>query len=225
MTKKDHGEIERLLAVAKQRVSGSLARLRDRHGEQERAAYRSANAELLTLERRLAEVRGEPYATPLDFPVQWDTGAPLPHLICSDDRTFLMFLVETIDPNWDGTYATIKDPAGTAPEPLALVEFRRCVSVKLGAPNDEVLSGHPLDGKGLEPYTAQVVMNSPWLAELQRINRVHSGYRPESWTKLSHYVFWFHDSTFECVAEGWSVEVHHESLASLLARACARLTA
>lgn len=75
MTKKDHGEIERLLAVAKRRVSGTLARLRDRHGEEEQAAYRSANADLLALERRLAEARGEPYATPLDFPVQWDTGA------------------------------------------------------------------------------------------------------------------------------------------------------
>jgi hypothetical protein len=220
----EHGELERLLAAARRRLKGALAGLRDRFGNEEWEAYHAANTELLTLERRLAAARGEPYATPLDFPVKWDTGAPLPHLICDDGRAFLVFLVATIDPNWDGTYATIKSPADTAPEPLALVEFRRCVSVKLGAPNDEVLSGHPLDGRGLEPYTAQVVVNSPWLAELERINSVHSGYRPEYWTKLNHYVFWFHDSTFECVAEGWSVEVHHESLASALARVCARFT-
>lgn len=225
MTEKDHGELERLLAAARQRVSGSLASLRGRFGNEAWDAYHRAYADLLTLERRLAAARGEPHATPLDFPVKWDTGAPLPHVICDDGRTFLVFLVSTIDPHWDGTYATVKDPADTAPEPLALVEFRRCVSVKLGAPNDEVLSGHPLDGRGLEPYTAQVVVNSPWLAELQRINSVHPGYRPERWTRLNHYVFWFHDSTFECVAEGWSVEVHHESFANMLARACARLTA
>ncbi len=112
MTKKNHGEIERLLAVAKQRVSGSLARLRDRHGEEERAAYRSANAELLALERQLAEARGEPYATPVDFPVEWDTGAPLPHLICSDDRTFLMFLVATDGGRSTSPERSVQSPRG-----------------------------------------------------------------------------------------------------------------
>ncbi len=159
-----------------------------------------------------------------DFPVRWNTGAPLPHLIRNDHRTFLAFLVRVPDPGWDGSYVTIKSPADTTAEPLALVEFQGCISAKLGAPNDEVFDGHPLQGRGLEAYTAQIVLNSPWLAELERINSVHQGYRPQSWKSLSHYVFWFHDSTFECVAQSYSVEVFQESFSALLGSVCARIT-
>lgn len=108
--------------------------------------------------------------------------------------------------------------------PLALVEFERCCSAKLGAPNDEVLWGHPLSGRGLESYSAQIVRNSVWLAELEHINSVHRQYNPERWRKLNHYVFWFHDSTFECVAESYKVELFTESFADLLARVCQRMT-
>src|SRR3569623_1305094 len=52
------------------------------------------------------------------------------------------------------------------------------------------------------PYSAQLVKHSRWLPQLQRINSVHSGYRPELWAKRNHYVFWFHDTTFEGIAEG-----------------------
>jgi hypothetical protein len=38
------------------------------------------------------------------------------------------------------------------------------------------------------------------------------------WTKLNHYVFWFHDSTFECLAESYKFEVTNESVAELLTR-------
>ena len=67
---------------------------------------------------------------------------------------------------------------------------------------------HPLNGKGSAPYTAQRVVNSRWIKELEAINSVHHGYRPEMWRELNHYIFWFHDSTFECVAQSFKVEVH-----------------
>jgi hypothetical protein len=217
-------ELERLLAAAQERQNASLVALQGRHQGGEWEAYDAANTQVLTLERRVAAAKGEPHAVPLNFPMRWNTGAPLPHLIRNDGQTFLAFLVRVPDPNWDGSYVTVKSPAEATVEPLALVEFQRCVSAKLGAPNDEVFSGHPLAGRGLEACSAQLVVHSPWLAELERINSIHRGYRPELWRSLKHYIFWFHDTTFECVAESYSVEVFHETFAALLARICARIT-
>jgi hypothetical protein len=97
------------------------------------------------------------------------------------------------------------------------------MSGKLGSPNDEVFEGHPLNGNGLHGYTAQRVVNSKWLAELEAINSVHRLYDPTRWRKLNHYIFWFHDTTFECVAESFRFVVFHESMADLLARVCQRL--
>lgn len=141
----------------------------------------------------------------------------------NDHRAFLIFLVRVVDPNWDGSYATMKDPKSEQIELLALVELHRCISAKLGSPNDEVFDGHPLSGRGLEIYSAQLVRNSRWLSEIQRINSVHAGYKPEAWQQRNHYVFWFHDKTFECIAESFSVDLHRCSMPDLLALACRRL--
>ena len=106
------------------------------------------------------------------------------------------------DPAWDGSYATMVDPASDASEPLAIVEFERCYSHRFGGPNDEVLEGHPLYGRGLDAYRAHEVINSRWLAAEQAINSVHHWYRPEAWTTRKHYLLAFHDECFECLAEG-----------------------
>ena len=95
------------------------------------------------------------------------------HLIVSDNRALLAFLMSEPDPAWDGTYVTIKSPSDEEPEPLGLVAFGGCISAKLGAPNDEVFEGHPLSGKGLEAHVAQRVVNSRWLKELETISSVH----------------------------------------------------
>jgi hypothetical protein len=174
-------------------------------------------------ERELACAKGEEYAVPLDFPVKWDIGAPLPHVLQNDNRTFLTFYVHEPDPNWHGTYVTLKDPGDGSVESLALVEFIGCHSAKLGTPNDEVLNGHPLYGKGLVSYTAQMVENSRWLAELEGINKVHPCYKPAHWRDAKHYVFWFHDTTFECVADSYKVELFRGSMAELLTSVCERL--
>lgn len=184
--------------------------------------YRRANEAVLQLERNLAEARGEPYALPLEFPVEWDTGAPCPQLLQNDDKTFLIFFVANIDPNWDGSYVISRNPV-TEVAKLAVVEFFRCSSAKLGCPNDEVLNGHYLYGKGQEAYTAQLVANSPWISEIQKINKVHHRYDPELWTAKKHFVFWFHDTTFECVAESFGVKLFNGTLPDLLAEVCKKL--
>src|SRR5262245_3031305 len=190
-------ELEQKLAEAKERLAKALKALAPKHKGGEMEQFRAAHSVVLTLEREVAGAKGEEYAVPLDFPVKWDTGAPLPHLFVSDNRALLTFYLSEPDPKWDGTYVTVKDPSDGCTEPLALVEFERCHSAKLGGPNDEVFGGHPLYGRGLEGYEAQLVQNSGWVRELEKINSVHRMYNPASWRDLKHYIFWFHDSTFE----------------------------
>lgn len=216
-------DLEQQLAAARERVDAAVKALAPKHSGGEWEEYQEATAALLAAERALAAFKNEEHAVPLEFPVQWDTGAPLPQLLVNDHRAFLIFLVKIVDSNWDGTYVTIKNPGNQQRESLALVEFSRCISAKLGSPNEEVFHGHPLAGKGLEGCTAQLVQNSRWLAELQKINSVHACYRPDAWQQRNHYVFWFHDTTFECIAESYAVELHDRSMPDLLVEACRRL--
>ena len=67
------------------------------------------------------------------------------------------------------------------------------------------------------------VENSPWLKELETINSVHSGYDPETWRNLNHYIFGFHDSTFECVAKSFVVEVRATTIPEVLKEICGKL--
>lgn len=200
-------DLEQALAAAKERYAAASKALRPKHAGGEWDEYHAAVAAMYEAERALAAARDEEYAVPAEFPVRWDIGAPLPHLVVNDHRAFLVFYLRSPD----------------ARPPLALVEFHRCISARLGGPNDEVFEGHPLSGRGLAPYTAQLVRNSRWVAELEAINRVHRGYRAEYWTDRKHYVLWFHDSTFECIAESFTVEEHACSMRELLAIACGRL--
>ncbi len=185
--------------------------------------FDEADQLVLLLERKLAAARNEEHAVPIDFPIQWDVGAPCPHVFMNEQRAFLAFYVREDDPNWDGTYVRVVDPADGSIARLALVEFKLCSSVKLGSPNDEVQSGHPLEGKGLEGYRAQEVKNSQWIATVQKINSVHPQYRPASWSDQHHYIFWFHDSAFECIATGFSVERFETTWPELMQTICKRL--
>jgi hypothetical protein len=221
--KHDVREIEGRLKIAQEGLKRAISNLAPKHKGGEWEEYKSANQEVLRLERLLGAARGDEYAEPIEFPVKWDTGAPLPHLIVNEYRALLAFLLSEPDPAWDGSYVTVKSPAGNEPEPLALVEFEHCVSAKLGSPNDEVVGGHPLDGKGREGYAAQRVVNSRWIKELETINSVHSQFRAEKWRDLQHFIFWFHDSTFECVARSFTVEVHRLPMRQLLNQMVDRL--
>jgi hypothetical protein len=218
-------ELERGLKAAKERLQRALSALSGKHKDGAWQEYQAAQDEVLTFERQFAASRGEEYAEPCGFPVMWDTGAPMPHLLTNDDKALLAFLVSEPDPNWDGSYVTVKSPADESAEPLALVEFEQCISAKLGAPNDEVFSGHPLYGKGIEPYRAQRVVNSRWLAETEKINSVHERYQREAWRERKHFIFWFHDSTFECIARSYRVETHRTSMRTLLNMMVERLIA
>jgi hypothetical protein len=142
---------------------------------------------------------------PLDLGLQWDVGAPLPHLLQSEHRTFLAFYLSD-PPGWDGTFVEIVNPTSPSPEPLGVIEWLRCNGAVLGGPNDEAYHGHRLWSGGLAEvgaYRAAEVANSRWIMDLEKVNRVHPNHRPEAFSSLRHFILGFHDSTFECVAAGF----------------------
>jgi hypothetical protein len=127
----------------------------------------------------------------------------------------LGYIVQDTPSDWDGSYVRVVQPS-TSGEPLALVEFRSYSSFMFGAPNAEAFAGHPLTNRGLHPYGAFEVEDSSWIRQLERMNSVHPYHKPERFARLKHFVFAFHDSTFECAAEGFTVSEHEGSLESLL---------
>ena len=216
-------KLKQKLEKAIQRQKQAYIAVQDIHVGGEWEECRAASNEVLSLEREVAAENNEEYAVRIEFPVEWDTGAPLPHLFINDYRAYLCFYIRKHDSNWDGTYVTVVDPKAETPVSLALVEFKSCTIAKLGAPNDEVFYGHPLSGKGLEAYAPLAVNNSNWLEEVKTINKVHSGYREEHWSKKNHYLFGFHDTTFECIANSFEVSVYNTNMASLMEIICKKM--
>ena len=130
----DTAALEQQLADAQIRYRNACDALapKDKGGEWEE--YNLADAALLKAERELAEAKGPEHAVPSDFPILWDGGAPSPLVITNAYKSFLIFRVRVCRFNPDGTRITVQDTANVDDDPMALVEFKRCVSVKLGAP-------------------------------------------------------------------------------------------
>ena len=142
-------------------------------------------------------------------------GAPLPIALSDEHRILLGYIVEDQSSDWDGSDVRVVGP-DTPGESLALVEFNSYSTFMFGAPNDEAFSWHPLAKRGLHPYTAFRIEDSSWVRQLEHMNSVHPYHKPERFERLKHFIFAFHDSTFECVAEGFVVSKHEGSLQSLL---------
>jgi hypothetical protein len=80
-----------------------------------------------------------------------------------------------------------------------IIELLRCSVTKFGYPNDEALGGHPLAKKGLRHYGVFEVRSSSWVRQQTEQNRVSFPNTPNS--KQRHFIFTFHDSTFECIVD------------------------
>ena len=130
-------------------------------------------------------------AVPLPEWPQPDAGAPMPVTLADDTSLFVRYCTQ----------------AGK----VAVIHFPLCSIFTFGAPNDETLASHPLYGRGLEFYSVHRVENSPWIAQLERRNAVHPSHNRARFVEgKKHFVFTFHDSTLECVAnegEFWRTEI------------------
>lgn len=85
----------------------------------------------------------------------------------------------------------------------AVVRFEACSVSKFGYPNDEAWSGIPRT-RGLG-YGCYEVLNSPWNAEICELNKYSF---PKSVPSTDrHFLFLFHDSSFECLARDFKLDV------------------
>jgi hypothetical protein len=139
------------------------------------------------------EVDGSDTVVRLTELPQSDVGAPMPALAAAEHHLEVGYIAR---------------PRGEDEEKIAVVRFGKPYAHFFGPPNDEAFEGHPLAGRGLEPYGAFRVEASSWIRRLERMNSVHEYHRPEAFAELSHFVLTFHDTTFECVAASFELDVH-----------------
>jgi hypothetical protein len=146
-----------------------------------------------------------------DLPLS-SVGAPCPLVFAEEGRLVVGYLLEDTPADWDGSDARMvsSDSEG---EPAVIVRFTGPRASMFGPPNNEAFSGHPLAARGLKPHAASEVLQSSWIRALERMNSVHPYHRPESFSTLRHFVIAFHDSTFECVAKGYTWERAQSPLA------------
>lgn len=137
-----------------------------------------------------------------------DVGAPAVALFATDHRLVLTYLASVRRIGHVGSLGRGLLPEELSPSPIAVVEFSSPCAHQLGPPNDEALDGHPLASRGLEPYRCFEVEQSSWIRALEKQNRVHPRHNSDLYKQLRHYVFTFHDSTFECVASGIKGGIH-----------------
>lgn len=156
-----------------------------------------------------------------DLP-QCSVGAPCPVVLAGEHCVSVAYFLEDTPPGWDGTTVRVVGP-DTRGAPAAVVRFVRTYASMFGPPNDEAFAGHPLARRGLRPYGAFEVRKSSWIRALEKMNSVHPSYRPEHFDGYHHFVLAFHDTTFECVATGYTHELAAGPLNELVARETARL--
>jgi len=79
------------------------------------------------------------------------------------------------------------------------VLFEHPDATRFSCVSDEVITGHPLFGRGLCPYGLFKVVNSPWIDELQKCDAVHPQFDSGHWRLAHHYVLCFKDRMCEVV--------------------------
>lgn len=147
---------------------------------------------------------------------QSSVGAPIPVVLAGEFDVLLTYYLQDTPKDWDGTRVRSVS-ADTEGEPVAVVRFESCYAHMFGPPNDEAFSGHPLAERGLAPYGVFEVKNSSWIRKLERMNAVHPYHDKRSFMETKkHFVFSFHDSTFECVAKSFSVDIFTGSVRSMV---------
>lgn len=147
-----------------------------------------------------------------------DIGAPLPLMVSDEGHLHLAYIMSEPDPAWDGKYVTMVSPESDGLA-IAIIRFHWPSAHMFGPPNDEAFRGHPLASRGLSPYAVFEVENSSWIRKHERMNSVHPHHNRERFLALArHFIFAFHDSTFECIAESFETSVILGSMRSAATR-------
>jgi hypothetical protein len=145
-----------------------------------------------------------------------DPGAAMAVVFSDEMSVVLAYRLAEISSAWQGKY--VREVSHDTPsERIAVVRFAGPLSHYLGPPNDEAFSGHPLYSRGLKPYSIAEIVHSSWVRNLARMNSAHPMHRPDSYNECRHFIFAFHDATFECIADAFAVELHIGSMRLIVA--------
>jgi hypothetical protein len=117
------------------------------------------------------------------------------------------------------------DPGGTMPEinadELSLsvsfylldgnnergqLNFNSVSQFTFGYPNEEAINGHRYFSLGLLPFMFVEVIGSEVIQGIIELNRVHPYHKDEMFSRHRHFVFPFHDSTLEVIAQSYNFE-------------------
>jgi hypothetical protein len=120
-------------------------------------------------------------------------GAPMPLVMADDDRLLVAYFV---DAPW---------PPNPADETIAILQFVRPLVHIFGQPEHNNYDLHPLHNRGLSDHFYCEVKHSSWIRALRPLLNNDA---LEEW---KHFVFLFHDSSLECVAQGFKVTPHRGS--------------
>jgi hypothetical protein len=141
------------------------------------------------------QVDGDDEVVRLDDVPAPSAGASEAHVLCNDHHLFVAYRTAEI---W---------------EEIAVVEFQPFYyALSFGPPNDEAFDGHPLATRGLERYGVFEVRFSSWIRDLERMNRVHPSHDPQFFSVFRHFIFTFHDSTLECVAQRLDSSIGYDGM-------------
>jgi hypothetical protein len=155
-----------------------------------------AHKQISEFDRRLSNLlikqareNGQQFVEPLkpaeaDLLAGWDGNCPgLSQITLGDGKSLILRL------------------RGINREQDVVIEFERVRFFSLGEPRFDGLTNHELWQRGLSPLIAGRIVNSKKIAELDKLD-------PDMASKeSSHYIFSFHDETFECIAAGFRAAV------------------
>ena len=188
-------QLQKNLRDAENRVKGFKGSL-----EEHLAAFGAVSE----AQRALAAAQGHEYAVPFDIGFVPEAAVSGPVLFQTDYSAVLTFnAMVRVD-------KAKRTEAGTG-----VIELVHCKITKFGYPNDEALAGHPLYQRGLSGYGVFEVINSSWSRQLTEQNRVSFPNTPDS--SAHHFIFTFHDSTFECIAGSLSASLSNEPFERIVA--------
>jgi hypothetical protein len=149
-----------------------------------------------------------------------DAQRPLPTVLLLGDQLLLAYYLDQTSGGSSAGATALSDATTVAP--CALFSFTYTRIHFFGLPNDEALNAHPLSGRGLKAHSAFEVKNSSWVYQLEKMTPRYREHDQERFEALRHFIFTFHDSTFECLAEDYHLSVHNESIANIMCSLAAR---
>jgi hypothetical protein len=132
--------------------------------------------------------------TPPDF------GAPLPFVVAREGKLLLAYYGDFEQNHRSDAPLVVNQ--GTVGS-IVVVSFRRPLSYFSVPLSNETLDAHPLAFRGLTRNGVYRVEKSSWIRRLLAAQLVHRRALPETFQNSIHFVFVFHDSIFECVADSF----------------------